>query len=172
MYGRSPEGEGRENRETDSRAKLEAQWQVDGSVEVDGVSREEKHDFAVEKLKETDRKIAELWQQAKALERLRDLYAEDAPASGSRAADFTEEEREWFAKGENPDHMTLEASWEVNESLDVDDISDEAKASFAKGKLAALRGALRLGMGDARALDEKIRKLELYVEQYGTKGGV
>lgn len=158
--------ESSEQEEARQRTLLEGRWLTHGDGDVEGVSREAKHAFFAEKLREKDQHIAKLWQEAKQLEKLRNLYAseEEMPRA---AAGFSEEEKDWFLEGENAEKMLLQASWETDESLDVDDIDDAAKFSFAKAKLGQLQAARRLGAGDGEALDAKIRKLEIYVEQYG-----
>lgn len=158
-----------EEEERRQRTLLEGRWLTHGDGDVEGVSREAKHAFFAEKLRDNDRAIAKLWQEAKRLEKLRNLYATEEEAPRAEAG-FTEEEKEWFLEGENAEKMLLQASWETDESLDVDDVDAAAKLAFAKAKLAQLQAARRFGAG-GEALESKMRKLELYVDQYGKEAG-
>lgn len=145
--------------------KLEDRLRETGDVDVDGVSEQDKDAFLESKIAEVAEQMAKLERVRRHLER---LATERADArGGSRDKGFTVQEKEWFAEGNDPDRVALEASWETDMSLDIDDVPAEAKHAFAEEKLMQLRAALKAGrVKNAEAAMERLQRIELLRDQY------
>ncbi len=139
----------------DAQARLADRWKAEGVIDIAGMSDAQREQFA----REREQRLSDEIQLIR------------------QAFGFRKEERAWFATGEDQEQLALQQLWETTGSLDMGNldeetrdtsIRDETKLRFAKEKKSQLQEAIRAGhLPKSEAVMEKLRRLDLLIEQYG-----
>jgi hypothetical protein len=145
--------------------RLEERLREKGDVDVEGVSEQDKDAFLEAKIGDVAEQMARLDRVRRHLERLADERARSQGKSADRG--FTAAEKAWFAEGNDPDRVALEASWETDMSLDIEDVPAAAKLAFAEEKIMQLRSAITAGrVHNLEAAQERLLRIEALRDQY------